>query len=139
MLRAVVPGISGYGDEVQGPSGSTLKVEAGESELTLSGATTTASDLVPDGAMVIGVTTRVTEAITGASGYQVGDGSDADRWGDVDLTSLGSITHNANATNNLIQLFLADNDIVITAKTSNFTGGKLRVVAFWFEIGAPTE
>lgn len=98
----------------------------------LSGATATATGLIPDGAVLIGLTTRVTTALTGADGYQVGDGVDADRWGNVTGTAAGTGTHNADWTATTIQAFTSANDVVLTANTSNFTAGTIQICAFYF-------
>jgi hypothetical protein len=93
----------------------------------LSGATVTATNLIPDGAVVVGLTTKVNTTITGATGYTVGDGTTANRWGAVVGTAVGTKTQNTDWTVNTIQLFTAAQNVVITASTSNFTGGQLDV------------
>jgi hypothetical protein len=112
------------------------QVQTAINTATLSGATTTCSNLIPAGAFVIGVATTTTTTITGASGYQVGDGSDADRWGDITGTAVGTVSTNASATANPTGWFSATNNVVLTAKTSNFTGGVVQVVVFYFSTSA---
>lgn len=91
----------------------------------VSGATVTATGLIPDGAIVLGITSRVTTALGvsgGTTGYQVGDGSDADRWGNVTGTAAGTKTTNADWTTTTIPLFNAAQNVVITANGGNFDG-----------------
>jgi hypothetical protein len=110
-----------------------------EIELTLSGATTSWTSIIPVGSRVIGVTTRITEAITGASGYQVGHSGDVDAWGDITATIVGTTTDMADFTDTTYSIFqTGPNDVIITAKTSNFTGGKLRVSIFYEDLKAAT-
>jgi hypothetical protein len=99
--------------------------------LTLSGATTTATALIPVGAFLVGVATTTTTTITGATGYAIGDGSDPDRWGSITGTAVGTDSDNTDATADPTGYFAAANDVVLTALTSNFTGGVVQVVAFY--------
>jgi hypothetical protein len=98
----------------------------------LSGASaTTTGTFIPGGAVVVGVTTRVATALTGAAGYQVGDGTDADRWGDITGTAIGTTSDNANWTAGTIECFTAGGEITLTAKTSNFTAGAIEICVFY--------
>lgn len=101
----------------------------------VSGATVTATSLIPDGALVVGVTTKVTTALgtgNGTSGYQVGDGTDADRWGQVAAVASGTTTDNTNATSTTVTLFTSENNVVITADGGNFDGtGVIDVCVFY--------
>ena len=98
----------------------------------LSGASaTTTGTFIPDGAVVVGVTTRVTTLLTGASGYTIGDGTDADRWGDITGTAIGTTSDNRDWTAGTIECFTAGGNITLTAKTANFTAGAIEVCAFY--------
>jgi hypothetical protein len=98
----------------------------------LSGASaTTTGTFIPDGAVVVGVTTRVGTALTGATGYTIGDGADADRWGDITGTAIGTTSDNANWTAGTIECFTAGGEITLTAKTSNFTAGAIEICVFY--------
>ena len=98
----------------------------------LSGASaTTTGTFIPDGAVVVGVTTRVSTALTGATGYQVGDGTDADRWGDINAFALNTTSDNANWTAGTIECFTAGGEITLTAKDSNFTAGAVEICVFY--------
>jgi hypothetical protein len=98
----------------------------------LSGASaTTTGTFIPDGAVVVGVTTRVGTALTGATGYQVGDGTDADRWGDITGTAIGTTSDNANWTAGTIECFTAGGNVTLTANGSNFTAGAIEICVFY--------
>lgn len=91
----------------------------------VSGATATATNLIPAKANVMGVNTIVTAALGGGggtTGYSVGDGSDADRWGAVTGTAIGTDTDGTDATADPTGWFTAANNVVITAAGGNFNG-----------------
>jgi hypothetical protein len=91
----------------------------------------TTGGFIPDGAVLVGLTTRVSTAITGATGYDIGDGSDADRWGaNVDI-ALNTSSDNTNWTAGTIECFTAAQEVTLTAVGSNFTGGEVVIVAHY--------
>jgi hypothetical protein len=109
-----------------------LAVTSATATLTaMSGASVTATALIPDGAVVVGVTARVTTAITGATGFEIGTAGDPDRWGDITGTAVGTTSDNRDWTAGTIECFTAATDVVITAKTSDFTAGAMRVVVHY--------
>lgn len=92
---------------------------------SVTGATVTATNLIPAKANVLGVNTVVTVALgtgSGTTGYTVGDGSDVDRWGAVTGTAAGTDTDGNDATANPTGWFTAANNVVITAAGGNFDG-----------------
>ena len=98
----------------------------------LSGASaTTTGTFIPDGAVVVGITTRVATAITGATGYTIGDGTDADRWGDITGTAIGTTSDNRDWTAGTIECFTAGGNVTLTAKTSDFTAGAVEICVFY--------
>jgi hypothetical protein len=98
----------------------------------LSGASaTTTGTFIPDGAVVVGVTTRVSTLLTGATGYTIGDGTDADRWGDITGTAVGTTSDNRDWTAGTIECFTAGGNITLTAKTANFTAGAIEISVFY--------
>jgi len=108
----------------------------------VTGASVTATGLIPDGALLVGVTTRVTTALgtgSGTTGYTVGDGSDADLWGDITGTAIGTNSGSADFTAAAAAgaFYPAAQDVVITAKTGNFNGtGVIEVVAHYLTTAA---
>lgn len=99
--------------------------------VTLSGASTSTGNVIPAGATVVDVATSTTTTITGASGYTVGDGSDVDRYGDITGTAVGTNSGSTNYTADPRWWTAAARAIVLTAKTSNFTGGVVQVTVFY--------
>jgi hypothetical protein len=98
----------------------------------LSGASaTTTGTFIPDGAVVVGVTTRVGTLLTGATGYTIGDGTDADRWGDITGTAVGTTSDNRDWTAATIECFTSGGNITLTAKTNNFTAGAIEICVFY--------
>ncbi len=106
---------------------------------SVSGATVTASSLIPDGAVVIGVTTKVTTGLgtgSGTSGYTVGPASgDDDRWGSVSATAAGTSTDNRDWTATTIQAFTSAEDVKLTALGGNFDGTGVIDVSVQYLIG----
>lgn len=106
---------------------------ASETLSAVSGASVTAADLIPAGALLIGLTTIVTSALgtsNGTTGYTVGDGSDADRWGVLNSTAKNARTENDNWTAGGNDHFTSSQDVVITPVGGNFDGtGAIKVAA----------
>lgn len=104
----------------------------------VTGASVTATGIIPDGAVVVGVTTKVTTGLgtgSGTTGYQVGDGSDADRWGSITGTIAGTTSDNRDWTATTVQAFTAASDVVITASGGNFDGTGVIYVSVQYLIG----
>lgn len=140
MLNRV--GVSGFG--IGGVTGATTTVRQATALLSaVSGASVTASNLIPATSNLLGVVTRVTTGLgtsNGTTGYSVGDGVDADRWGAVVGTVAGTITKQSDATADPTGWFGSANNIVITPTTGNFDGtGAIRVIALYLDNGAPTS
>jgi hypothetical protein len=117
-------------------NGGRITLRAKEEELTLSGAFVETADaaFIPDRAIVLGVASRTTQAVTGASSYDVGISTEADKFGGslgiaLDSTNVGVIGPTA---------FYADTKARVTANGSNFTGGKVRLAVYFLEMTAPT-
>lgn len=122
------------------PGNMTIRASAGDpemgtsirhvvsSETTLSGASTSISALLPDGAIVDGVTIRVTQAITFSSGstYSVGTTVAPDAWGAyLTKTTLGDTTSAADFTTAQPMVVNGGTDLVIWADSGSFSGGKI--------------
>jgi hypothetical protein len=116
--------------------GGRVTLRAKEEELTLTGAFVETADaaFIPDRAIVLGVASRTTEAITGATSYGVGVSGEADKFGGLlgiaaGSTNIGVIGSTA---------FYADTKVRVTANGSDFTGGKVRLICYFLEMSAPT-
>jgi hypothetical protein len=94
----------------------------------LSGATYTTTATIPAYAHLIGVTTRVNTAITGATSYSVGDGTDVDLWGATIPVAVNSESRTANFTAvAAVGAAAAARNVTLTANGSNFTGGVVEI------------
>jgi hypothetical protein len=122
-----------YGSYTSASSYQRLAIKTKAVTLSaLSGASVaTTGGFIPDGAVLVGLTTRVSTAITGATGYDIGDGSDADRWGaNIDI-ALNTASDNTNWTAGTIECFTTAQEVTLTAVGSNFTGGAVVIVAHY--------
>jgi hypothetical protein len=91
----------------------------------VSGASVTATALIPAGAVVMGVTSKVTTALgtgNGTTGYKIGTAGDDDRWGAITGTAAGTTSDNRNWTAGTIECFPTATDIIVTATGGNFNG-----------------
>jgi hypothetical protein len=115
--------------------GGRITLRAKEEELTLTGAfVETSAGFIPDRAIVLGVASRTTQAITGASSYDVGVSGEANKFGGSLGISLGSTNIGVIGPT----AYYADTKVRATANGSNFTGGKVRLVVYFLEMSAPT-
>ena len=104
----------------------------------VSGASVTATGLIPDGAVVVGVTSKVTTGLgtgNGTTGYTIGDGTTANRWGAITGTVAGTSSDNTNWTVTTIQAFTAASDVVVTATGGNFDATGVIYVSVQYLIG----
>lgn len=99
--------------------------------VTTNAVTNTATGLIPAGAIVFGVATRVTTAIVGATSYSVGDGVDIDRWGAGIPWNNNSLSDNSDWTVASIGVFPNGNDVVITAAGGTPTSGVVNISVFY--------
>jgi hypothetical protein len=105
----------------------------------LSGATATWTNAFPAGAIRLGVAGRVTTLITGATSFDVGDGSDQDRYANDKAVALNTTFTPADGTATPLEWAAAASNVVLTANGSNFTGGAVRLVAYYLQLTAPTS
>lgn len=120
-------------DLVGSPSGAKIGIEVREEELTLSGASTTSTIVIPNRSILLGVGSRTTQAVTGAPSYGVGVSGEATKFGG----SLGATLGSTNIGIIGPQGMYADTPIMVTATSGSFTGGKVRVSAYFLTFGAP--
>jgi hypothetical protein len=115
--------------------GGRVTLRAKEEELTLTGAFVETADasFIPDRAIVLGVSSRTTLAITGASSYDVGIAGEEDKFGGALGIALGSTNVGAVGPT----AFYADTRVRVSANGSSFTGGTARVIVYFIEMAAP--
>jgi hypothetical protein len=116
--------------------GGRVTLRAKEEELTLTGTyvETTDAAFIPDRAIVLGVSSRTTLAVTGAASYGVGIAGDATKFGNLLSIALNSTNVGVIGPSG----FYADAKVRVTANGSNFTAGKVRVVVYFMEMSAPS-
>ena len=117
--------------------GGRLTLRAKEEELTLAGAFVETADpaFIADRAIVLGVASRTTLAIAGASSYGVGIAGNATQFGNLLGIALGS-------TNNGVvgpTAFYADTKVRVTANGGNFSAGKVRLIIYFMEMSVPVS
>jgi parallel beta-helix repeat protein len=121
----------------------TLATQEVEVTTFTAAATKTLANLIPEGAWVVGVVTRVTEAIVGPTSISIGTAGTPTLWGDSKPVILGSKTDPTDFVGTTMTLYLAATDVIITANGSNFTGGagngKLRAVVHYLSLGGPAS
>lgn len=101
----------------------------------LSGATQTAAALIPANSIVIGVTARVTTAITGATSFDIGDGTTANIFGDDVAVAFNTTSQNTIAPTR----YATATNVVLTANGGNFTAGAVRLTVHFLTLVAPTS
>jgi Protein of unknown function (DUF2793) len=117
------------------PSGATTELHVIEEELSLLGATVDSTIVIPDRAVVFGVSTRTTQAVTGATSYDCGIVGEVAKFG----ATLSILT---NATNSGVigpTAFYADTPVRLTANGGNFTGGNVRIAIHYVLCGVPQQ
>jgi hypothetical protein len=123
------------------PNNSYSFIKTTTSEITLSGATTTYNNALPAGTIILGVTARVTEEITGCTSFDVGiNGGDADLFLDGVGVAAGTTADLANAnasfTAPYINLSLATILITAVGGAASFSGGKVRLTVHYIDLVA---
>lgn len=121
-------------DLAEGALGSRTRVGAIEASVTgLSGSSVTTALTIPAGALVIGVSARVTTAITGATGFALGIAGEPAAFGagfGIGAGSLAQLPITPRA-------FALATPVRVSAEAGSFTGGALRLACHTLSIGAP--
>jgi len=108
-------------------------------QLNVAAPSVTIAGAIPAGSFVFGITARVIGAITGPTGFDIGDGVDVDRWGNSISGSLGTTVDITDATDDTVTTFPTANDVVITSDGVDFSAGELRIVIHYLDLSAPTS
>ena len=116
--------------------GGRVTLRAKEEELTLSGAyvETTDAAFIPDRAIVLGVSSRTTLAITGATSYAVGVAANTTQFGNLLGVALGTTNVGVIGPTG----FYADTKVRVTANGGSFSAGKVRLIVYFVEMSAPS-
>lgn len=115
-------------------NGGTTGVAVLEETLSgLSGATLNSTIVIPNRAILLGVSSRVVTAITGATSFSCGLAGEVDKFG-------GSLGIAAGSTNVGVigpQAFYANTAIRLTANGANFSGGAVRIAIHYLTCSVP--
>lgn len=117
----------------EGPSGAATRMMVTEAEATLAGAATDAGVVIPARAVVFAVTTRTLEAVTGAAAYDCGVTGEPDKFGG----DLGAAAGSTNIGVVGPTAYYADTPVRLTAKTADFTGGRVRTALHFARFDPP--
>lgn len=119
--------------EQPAPTGAYTRTQTREEQLELSGETVVTASQFLDRSIVLGVSVRVLENITGAASFDVGILGELNKFGG----SLGTLVGDTNiGVVGPIGVY-EPTPIHITANGSPFTGGKIALALHYIECGPP--
>lgn len=100
------------------------------------GSQSTTAPIIPQGALVLGVTGRVVETLGGTAGtFRIGVGPDAtDRYGSGIGTAAGAWFRGVTGAP---VAYYADTALVLAAEGGSFAGGAVRIAVHLAELGLP--
>lgn len=82
----------------------------------------------------LGVTARVTQAVTGATAWDLGVADDLKRFGrDLPLAAQSQISGPADPSH----IYWQDTDIVLTPQGGTFTGGRIALALYFIRLPMP--
>ncbi len=118
----------------RGALGGAISLQVIEETLSgLSGATVTSTVVIPNRSICLGVSTRTSTAITGATSYDCGIAGTPGKFG----ASLGIAAGSSNIGVIGPQAFYADTPVVLTANGGNFTAGAVKIAIQALTFAAP--
>ncbi|ADZ71341.1 hypothetical protein SL003B_2918 [Polymorphum gilvum SL003B-26A1] len=118
----------------QGGFGSAVRFATLETQLSgLAGPHADTEPIIPDRAVVFGVSTRTVATVTGAASYDCGLAGETSKFGG----SLGVAAGSSNAGVIGPTAFYADTAVRLTANGGSFTGGAVRIAVHCFLPGVP--
>ena len=126
------------------PNGQAVNIKtATGTKTTASGTgTETIANAIPAGAVVLGVTARVTTILAGTSltTWSIGLSVDTDRWGTGLALAAGTTTTGADfATDVQPTVYPAATDLVLTAAAGQFDSGVIRYTVHYYDFTAATS
>lgn len=126
---------SGVGPALLGASGAEtrLTIVEGEHEVG-TGAYSETAFLIPDRAVVLGVSGIVTEAVTGAASWKLGVADDPARYGNSIGVAEGSTVIGPSG---MPCAYYGATPVRVTAEGGDFSGGKLRLAIHCLELIGP--
>lgn len=122
-------------DIAKGSGGGAVGMQVIEQTLSgLSGASVDSSVTIPNRAICLGVSTRTTVAVTGATSYDCGIAGEPSKFGG----SLGAAQGSTNKGVIGPQAFYANTPIRLTANGADFTGGTVKIAIHLLTVGLPS-
>ncbi len=122
--------------------GATFTQTTAEATITCSGATSVATNLIPAGAQLLGIGTRVTTLVTsgdGGTSFTIGDGTTADLYGTGIAFTAGTVTGSAQYKTPLTPLLPASRSVTLTCTGGTFSAGVVRVAIVYAQSTGPTS
>jgi hypothetical protein len=116
------------------PGGAATAARIIEIDHALAGAVSTTAAIIPDKAVVLGVTGRVLTEITGATGWSLGVTGSPDRYGTGYGMGAGSFAHGVTGQP---QAYYGQTALAVTAEGGAFTGGTVRLAVHLLELQPP--
>jgi transposase len=117
----------------EGANGASTGLAVAEEAIaTTSGASVTSTVVIPDRAICLGVSVRVTSAIVGPTSFDVGIAGEASKFGGALGISAGSVNRGVIGPT----AFYTDTPVVLTANGADFAGGEVRLAIHTITVGA---
>lgn len=127
----------GGGASPSSPHGATTRMSIVEGDHEMgTGASSETAFLVPDRAVVLGVTGRVIEAVTGAASWHLGVADDPQRYGNHIGAAPGSTVIGVSGTP---CAYYGATPLVVSAQGDDFTGGAVRLAIHCLELTGPSS
>ncbi len=117
------------------PGGAVTLTRIIEIDQPLSGPSVATPAFIPDKAIVLGVTARVTQAIAGASAWSLGVLGSPDRYGSGYGTGLNAFAHGVTGQP---QAYFGATALEISAEGGDFTSGTVRLAVHYAALTPPT-
>lgn len=115
------------------PSGGATELAIWEEDVALSGTSVASITLIPDRALVLAVSTRVVEAVTGATGFDCGWSGEPEKFG----AALNPAEGTANVGVIGPTAVYAPTPVLLSANGGAFTGGVVRIAAHLLQCTPP--
>jgi hypothetical protein len=121
---------------VTSTNGAATSILVAEEEITVTANPTDSTFQIPNGAILLGVSSRVTQALTGtAANWQLGISGEASKFGGSLNKALGSTNFGIIGPT----AFYSPTAIRVSAPSGTLTGGKVRIAVHYFLITVPAS
>lgn len=116
-------------------NGAGLRMLSIESDVVITpGSIVTTAPLIPERAMVFGVTGILTAAITGASAWRIGVAGDDLRYGSALVTAQGTWLSGPTTPT----VYWSPTSLLISSEDTDFAGGTLRLAIHYAQLSVPS-